>query len=141
MSESLSMGLSVISCPSMSLGDSFSKVFESWGWNSFIAMRSNVIIIFTIFVLLPLSSLKQLNALKYTSVIGILGMFYCALFMVIRFHDQSYSVHGRFYLDLESELRPSFDREPLAPTELVRFKFPRLDHDKLNIHIISFILL
>lgn len=100
-------------------GDSFSDIFESWNLHPFLTLRSNVIIFFTIFVLLPLSSLKQLNALRYTSILGILGTVYCALFMVIRYHDNSYSDQGRFYADLASDYRPSFDTESVTIKEIV----------------------
>ena len=59
-------------------------------------------------VLLPLCLLKQLDALKYTSMLGLGGVLYCALFVVLRFLDGSYRPGGKFFSLIDASLQPSF---------------------------------
>jgi amino acid permease len=101
------------------LGDSFSQIFDRFGLPAFFTARSNVILIITMSVLLPLSFLRRLDALKYTSFLGLAGTFYCAVFMVIRYIDNSYGTRGHFVNDLDSSLRPTFDESPMPIAELV----------------------
>ena len=70
--------------------------------------RTNVIVGSALSVLLPLCLLKQLDALKYTSMLGLGGVLYCAFFVVLRFLDGSYRPGGKFFSLIDASLRPSF---------------------------------
>lgn len=50
---------------------------------------------------------------------GLLGTIYCALFMIIRYWDNSYSNTGRFYRDLAVHFRPVFDTKQVTLSEMV----------------------
>ena len=71
--------------------------------------RTNVILGISSTILFPLCLLKQLDALKYTSMLGVGGVFYCAFFTVLRYFDKSYMPGGRFFDLIDVSLRPSFN--------------------------------
>jgi len=72
--------------------------------------RSNVIVGFSTFIIFPLCLLKNLDALKYSSIVGIAGIIYCTIFMAIRYFDGSYAVGGKFYKTIvNNALLPSFN--------------------------------
>lgn len=56
-----------------------------------------MILLLTSLVLLPLCSLRSLNALSPFSLLGLGGTLYTAIFMAIRFLDQSYFPGGQFF--------------------------------------------
>ena len=66
------------------IGDSFSKIGKSLGAPLIATQRTNVILGISSTILFPLCLLKQLDALKYTSMLGVGGVFYCAFFAVLR---------------------------------------------------------
>jgi amino acid permease len=70
------------------------------------AQRTNMILLLSIFVLLPLCSLKSLNSLSPFSLLGLGGTLYTAIFMTIRYLDKSYAPGGSFYSLIPS--KPSF---------------------------------
>eukprot|EP01039_Chlorochromonas_danica_P000091 gene92-98_t len=96
---------------SIIIGDSFSSIFKSWSLPEAFSQRNNALLILTISVLLPLSLLRKLDALKYTSILGLLGTLYTAGFMTKRFYDGSYRKGGEFFEELET--KPYFDSRPL----------------------------
>lgn len=69
--------------------------------------RTNVILLLSSVVLLPLCSLKSLSSLAPFSLLGLGGTLYTAIFMAIRFFDKSYSVGGKFFSEIA--LKPSFN--------------------------------
>jgi amino acid permease len=64
-------------------------------------------------ILFPLTILKNLDALKYTSFLGLSGVVYCAGFMLTRYVDQSYLPEGKFYNLISQYYRPKFDSSGL----------------------------
>ena len=92
----------------MHAGDSFSQIFASLGLGPSISNRSNVIVGLTALFIFPLCSLKNMDALKYTSILGLLGTLYTSLFMLLRYLDGSYAPGGRFFAAISPALRPSF---------------------------------
>jgi len=95
-------------CYSIIIGDSFSQIFASLGVSPGICSRSNVIVGLSGLFIFPLCSLKNLDALKYTSILGLLGTLYTSLFMLLRYLDGSYAPGGRYYAVISPVLRPSF---------------------------------
>ena len=80
---------------SIVIGDSFSQILSSFkSLPSVVSLRSNVIVGLTSLVIFPLCLLKNLDALKYTSFVGIGGVVYCAAFMLLRYYDGSYKLGG-----------------------------------------------
>lgn len=82
-------------------GGIFGRYVES---SKFFGDRRTWTLSFTI-MLYPLSALRDLSALAFTSLLGNLAMVYTAGFMVARYLDGSYRPGGRFY-----------DHLPLAPS-------------------------
>jgi amino acid permease len=70
--------------------------------------RQSMIIFMTIVVILPLTLLRKLDGLMYTSLMGLAGTVFCAVFMTIRYMDGSYGPGGSFYNMIEPEHRPQF---------------------------------
>jgi sodium-coupled neutral amino acid transporter 11 len=95
---------------SIIIGDSFSSLAKSLNFSDLFTKRSNVIIGITSTVVLPLCLLKNLDALKYTSMLGLSGIVYCAIFLAIRFIDGSYSPGGLYFKSIAESLRPSFGK-------------------------------
>ena len=63
--------------------------------------RTNVLLVLTTTMLLPLCLLQSLSALAPFSFVGICGMIYTAMIMTLRYFDQSYSTAGRFLSTIE----------------------------------------
>ena len=83
-------------------------MFKSLQLPPFLWDRNNVIVSVAVMVLFPLSMLKNLDALKYTSFLGLLGIVYCAAFLGIRYFDQSYLSGGQFFELIAENMRPAF---------------------------------
>lgn len=96
---------------SIIIGDSFTSIVKSFCLPAALASRSNVILSLTSLVIFPLCMLKNMDALKYTSVLGLSGITYCALFIATRFFDKSYSAGGRYFDEISAAMRPSFGQQ------------------------------
>eukprot|EP00904_Undaria_pinnatifida_P009553 jgi/Undpi1/5728/HiC_scaffold_2.g01002.m1 len=90
------------------IGDSFSALAKTFGAPAMVANRSNVILAVSATVLLPLSLLKNLKSLGFTSMLGTSGLLYTAVMMAIRFFDGSYAAGGRFHALLPAGGAPVF---------------------------------
>ncbi len=82
------------------LGDVFTPLLKQAGfpdkWNG---RTSNIVIITSLF-LLPLSLIKDLSALAFTSILGFASILYTVLFIIIRYFDGSYMLPaGKFVQD------------------------------------------
>ena len=74
--------------------------------------RTAVLLVTTLFVLLPLCWMKELSSLAPFSLLGVLGMGYTTVAMGIRYADGSYSQIGSKLLEsLATELRPEFGND------------------------------
>ena len=102
---------------SIIIGDSFSQILSSIPMGAQFG-RNSVIVGLSTAVILPLCCLKKLDALKYTSVIGLVGTLYCAGFMGLRLVDGSYREGGRFFATMAANLRPSFNQHPMHRGDL-----------------------
>jgi amino acid permease len=71
-------------------------------------MRTNVLLIITTCILLPLCWMKNLSALAPFSLLGILGMVYTGIAMTKRYIDGSYTSTGIYYTQIASHLQPNF---------------------------------
>lgn len=110
------------------MGDIFTELFKNdsnigmgMEWTSdtnmdmlrpLVASRSRVILLLTTSILLPLDLVKNLSALRFTSMLGVCAVVYTVSFMVLRALDGSYSAVGRFVLD-GSITPPSFEGSTL----------------------------
>jgi len=104
---------------SIIIGDSFTSLFKSFGFPG--VSRSQVILGLSSLVIFPLCMLKNMDALKTTSILGLGGIAYCALFMTVRLFDGSYRVGGKYFADLAAAVRPSFGARTSAPQPHVIF--------------------
>lgn len=94
---------------SIILGDSFSSIAKSTGLPKFMHDRSNMILLLSTCIITPLNLLKNKDLLKYTSMLGLGGVLYCAVFIAKRYMDGSYVEGGQFFQDIAVSHRPSFD--------------------------------
>lgn len=111
--DAVTVGMCILAMISyqMILGDSFLSFLHFAGVDeeSTTVTRSTVILAFSLVVLLPLSLLKSLEKLGFTSILGLLGTFWTAYVMLLRYMDGSYEEDGRFYEGLEEKYVPVFD--------------------------------
>jgi amino acid permease len=96
------------------LGDVFTPLLAQAGfpdqWNG----RTSNIIAITSAILLPLSLIKDLSALAFTSILGFAAIMYTMVFILIRALDGSYKLgSGRFVLDGLIAAQPAFDKSSL----------------------------
>ena len=103
------------------LGDVFTPLLTQAGlpraWNG---RRSNILVLTTC-ILLPLSLIRNLSALAFTSILGFSSVLYTVIFVVIRSLDGTYaSETGKFVLD-GMIAQPAFTR-----TSLWNFDFTSL---------------
>jgi hypothetical protein len=80
------------------------SVDQSTSIVSLLTNRNIVLVVMTIIVLLPLCLLQSLKSLAPFSFIGICGIVYTAIIMIIRYFDQSYNSNGFFLSTIESKL-------------------------------------
>ena len=104
------------------LGDVFTPLLAQAGfpdqWNG----RTSNILAITSLALLPLSLIKDLSALAFTSILGFCAIIYTVIFIIIRALDGSYKLGvGRFVLDGVIAAQPAFER-----TSLWNFDFTSL---------------
>lgn len=92
---------------SMILADTFSSLAITMGIQ---ATRTVVLLVVTVFCLLPLCLLKNMNILAPFSIIGLGCMVVIAIAMGVRCFDGSYGEDGEFVLDLQENLKPSFGK-------------------------------
>jgi amino acid permease len=90
------------------LGDVFTPLLESAGLPEKLNGRTSNIIIVTVAALLPMSLIKNLSALAFTSVLGFSAIMYTVIFVIIRALDGTYTLgSGKFVMD-GAILAPSF---------------------------------
>ena len=100
------------------IGDSFSALARTFlGAASPAANPSAVIATLSATVLLPLSLLKNLSALGFTSMLGTGGLVYTAAMMGLRYFDGSYAPGGQFFKLLPAAAQPIFGSK--APNPLL----------------------
>jgi amino acid permease len=73
--------------------------------------RVTCLLVITVFALLPLCLMKNLDALAPFSVIGVAAVGLAMVSMLIRCFDGSYQPGGIYYNSIDEELRPSFGNE------------------------------
>jgi amino acid permease len=84
--------------------------------------RVTCLIVLTVFVLLPLCLMKDLNALSPFSALGVASVGVVMVAMIIRCLDGTYQPGGKFYADLGPDVRPSFgDDAELWSTKVLPF--------------------
>ena len=104
------------------LGDVFTPLLAQAGFPSHLNGRTSNILAITGLLLLPLSLVKDLSALAFTSILGFAAIMYTVLFICIRAIDGSYNVgSGRFVLDGTLAAIPAFEK-----TSLWNFDFTSL---------------
>lgn len=71
-----------------------------------LSSRSASILGVTALVLFPLTLLRDLSSLQYSSYVGIAAVLYTVLFIAKRFYDGSYAPGAELYQAIPNELRP-----------------------------------
>jgi len=78
---------------------------------SVLKQRNVILLVLSTVVLLPLCSLKSLNALAPFSLLGLSATLYSAFFMALRYFDGSYAPNGKFFVSLSSAMKPVFNKQ------------------------------
>lgn len=97
------------------LGDVFTPLLSSVGVPDALNGRTSNILAITISCLFPLSLIKDLSALAFTSILGFSAIAYTLVFIVIRALDGTYSIGdvvGKFIQD-DVIAKPSFEKSTL----------------------------
>jgi len=96
------------------LGDVFTPLLDGMGFPDQFNSRTSNILAITTAVLFPLSLIKDLSALAFTSILGFSAIMYTVIFIVIRALDGSYTVGtGRFAIEGVLAGMPSFEHMSL----------------------------
>lgn len=97
------------------LGDVFTPLFDKAGLPAKYNIRNQNIIFLTATILLPLSLVKDLSALAFTSILGFSAIAYTVFFIVVRSLDGTYSLSSdsaKFLVD-NIIAKPSFDKSTM----------------------------
>ena len=73
--------------------------------------RVTCLLVITVFALLPLCLMKDLDALAPFSVFGVAAVGIAMIAMLIRCFDGTYQLGGLYYDSIDAELQPSFGNE------------------------------
>lgn len=94
------------------LGDVSTQLLSQFNLPSL--SRTGNILVITLVALFPLSLIKNLSALAFTSLLGFAAIIYTVLFIVVRALDGTYKTDvGRFVTDGVLEKLPSFQKSSL----------------------------
>lgn len=94
------------------LGDVFTPLLASAGVPPKFNSRTSNIILLSAGLLLPMSLIKNLSALAFTSILGLAAIMYTVVFIVIRAFDGTYAEGGKFLVD-DVIVKPSFVKESI----------------------------
>ena len=83
--------------------------------------RVACLLLLTIFVLLPMCLMKDLNSISTYSTIGVASIGVAAIAMVVRYFDESYQPGGVYYDETKLDFRPSFGHETLWNATVLPF--------------------
>ena len=89
------------------IGDLFGALASGLPLPNAIKNRSAVLLVLHAVPILPLCLLKDLSALKYSSMTGLAGIVYTCFFVGKRLFDKSYSPGGKFFDFMSSHLQPA----------------------------------
>ena len=92
------------------LGDVSTSLLTLAGAPAALVRRPTNILAITACLLLPLSLLKDLSKLAFTSLLGCAAVLYTVTFMAIRAFDGSYAPGGANYGKLPAALLPTFEK-------------------------------
>jgi sodium-coupled neutral amino acid transporter 11 len=96
------------------LGDVFTPLLAQAGFPSQWNGRTSNILAITLSLLFPLSLIKDLSALAFTSILGFAAIIYTVLFIIVRSLDGSYKLPGgKFLQDGLIAAMPAFERSSL----------------------------
>ncbi|VEU40603.1 unnamed protein product [Pseudo-nitzschia multistriata] len=83
--------------------------------------RVTCLLLLTVFILLPMCLVKDLDSISTYSTIGVVSIGVAAISMVIRYYDESYQLGGMYYDETKIEFRPSFGHETLWNATVLPF--------------------
>lgn len=88
------------------IGDIFAALAAAVDAPALLQKRWVCLVGIHLFPLLPLCLMKDLSALQYSSFVGVAGIFYTTLVVVLRSLDGTYAPGGKFYSLIEPAYRP-----------------------------------
>jgi len=95
------------------LGDVFTPLLKQAGFPDQWNVRASNIVVITSVLLLPLSLIKDLSALAFTSILGFGAILYTVLFIILRYLDGSYRLPEGKFLQDGLIMTPSFKKASL----------------------------
>lgn len=90
------------------IGDIFGALAVTLNLKGIFAIRSNILLAISLFILLPLCLQDDLSSLQFSSFLGAFGVIFTTAFHVIRLLDHSYVPGSPMLEHIASRLRPSF---------------------------------
>jgi len=103
------------------LGDIFSALLRPTSLPSQLTSRTSVIMFLACAILFPLNLIKNLSALAFTSLLGLVSVIYTVSFIIYRSLDGSYSSLtapvGKFLVD-NTIIKPSFNHRTMYNLDL-----------------------
>ena len=96
------------------LGDVFTPLLEQAGMPAAYNSRTSNIVVITATLLLPLSLIKNLSALAFTSVLGFCAIAYTVFFIVVRALDGSYKLGSGRFVKLVADTTDPMSTLPLT---------------------------
>lgn len=106
------------------VGDTFASLLKGFGLPPALSSREASIIGVTLTILFPLTLLKDLSALQYSSYAGMVAVVYTVWFIAKRFLDGTYAPGGKFYSTIDAAVRPkpaAFDLWQIGPGTTILF--------------------
>ena len=88
------------------IGDLSAALAQALGAPAFLHKRWVCLVALHVFPLMPLCLMKNLSALQYSSIVGVLGILYTTAFVVKRQLDGTYQLGGRFHSLIDAVYRP-----------------------------------
>ncbi|CAB9528466.1 Putative sodium-coupled neutral amino acid transporter 10 [Seminavis robusta] len=99
------------------LGDIFSALLANVGSiNPEFTTRTSIILMAAVAILWPLNMIRDLSALGFTSILGLIAVLYTVFFILYRALDGTYSISepiGKFVAEGALTALPSFDKSSL----------------------------
>ncbi len=88
------------------IGDLSAALAQALGAPTWLHKRWLCLVALHVFPLWPLCLMKNLSALQYSSIVGVLGILYTTAFVVKRQVDGTYQMGGQFHALIDSMYRP-----------------------------------
>eukprot|EP00600_Ochromonadales_sp_CCMP1393_P004888 CAMPEP_0174967840 /NCGR_PEP_ID=MMETSP0004_2-20121128/7802_1 /TAXON_ID=420556 /ORGANISM="Ochromonas sp., Strain CCMP1393" /LENGTH=537 /DNA_ID=CAMNT_0016217007 /DNA_START=24 /DNA_END=1637 /DNA_ORIENTATION=+ len=96
------------------IGDIFAALASAVGLRGWLSNRSFVLTAISVFILTPLCLLEDISALKFSSLVGVFGIFYTLAFHILRCFDGTYAPGSPMLQHVAPKMQPTFPEPKLT---------------------------